>query len=302
MKKVAEIKRAFSPNLVHVNSYGRSVFFHLATTNASQSPLLLTLHQPLPDEPVIQDTLLQKVFKNADWVTACSSSILKHSCKLVPEIIPRSSFIHNAIEKPAFIPQPLSVNPPRLLCLGRLVREKGFDLALPAFAAVIERFPSATLWIAGDGPERERMQKQAIQLRLGDSVKFMGSVPPDEVFRLINRATIVLAPSRVEGFGLAALEAAMMARPVVATRVGGLPETVIHGQTGLLVDSGDSAGMAEAIIFLLDHRHTASRIGQAARHRVETEFSWKSYVDAHDDLYRKLIRQWNREHSSPGVD
>jgi len=78
----------------------------------------------------------------------------------------------------------------------------------------------------------------------------------------------------------------MMARPVVAARVGGLSEIVIHGKTGLLFDVGDSEGMAEAVIFLLEHQDAAARMGLAAKRRSETEFGWKHYVDNYDELYR----------------
>jgi glycosyltransferase involved in cell wall biosynthesis len=85
------------------------------------------------------------------------------------------------------------------------------------------------------------------------------------------------------------LQAAMMARPVVATRVSGISEVVVHRQTGLLVDPEDEKGLAEAIAFLLDHPETAMRMGQSARQRVQKLFSWEDCVQAYDTLYRKLI-------------
>jgi len=88
-----------------------------------------------------------------------------------------------------------------------------------------------------------------------------------------------------------ALEAALMARPVVATRVGGLLEVVVHQQTGLLVEQEDSHGLAEAIASLLDHPETATEMGQAARQRAQKVFSWKQCVDAYDALYQKLITE-----------
>jgi glycosyltransferase involved in cell wall biosynthesis len=106
---------------------------------------------------------------------------------------------------------------------------------------------------------------------------------------VINDATMVLMPSRQDSFPLAALEAAGMARPVVATRVGGLPEIVLHQETGLLADPENSAGLADAICFLIDNPAAAIRMGTAGRKRVETVFSWQKHADAYDTLYRKLI-------------
>ena len=108
---------------------------------------------------------------------------------------------------------------------------------------------------------------------------------------LINTATMVVMPSRREGLPLVALEAALMARPIVATRVGGLPEVVVHQQTGLLVEPENSDALAEAITFLLDHHETATQLGQAARQRAQEVFGWERCVDAYDALYRKLIKK-----------
>ncbi len=80
-----------------------------------------------------------------------------------------------------------------------------------------------------------------------------------------------------------------MARPVVATRVGGLPEIVTHQKTGLVVEPEDTTSLAEAISFLIAHPDTAVQMGNAALKRVETAFSWEAHVDAYDRLYRQLM-------------
>ena len=174
------------------------------------------------------------------------------------------------------------------MCLGRLVAEKGFDLALTAFATIRDRFPGLHLIIAGDGSERERLQQQVIRLELANSVEFAGRVPPETAAHLIDQSTLVVIPSRLEGFGLVGLEAAWMARPVVATRVGGLPEVVVHEQTGLLVENENRHALAEAIALLLDNPEIATRLGRAARYRAEEVFGWERHVNAYNVLYRKL--------------
>ena len=287
-RQVAKLKQDFTPDLVHINSYGQSVLFHLNTSSAYPAPVLVTLHQSLPEEPVGHQSLLGSLLRTSDWITACSASVLAHTRQLLPEITPRSSVIYNSCTAPAFDPQPISFDPPRLLCLGRLVAGKGFDLALAAFAKILHRFPSARLVIGGDGPELEKLQQQAIALGLVDSVEFAGRIPPEKVSHFIDAATLVLIPSRLEGFGLVALEAALMGRPVVAARVGGLPEVVAHEQTGLLVEGNQTRGVAQAIVRLLEHPELATQMGQAARARARQKFNWNRYVDAYDALYRKL--------------
>jgi len=139
------------------------------------------------------------------------------------------------------------------------------------------------------------LERQIDELGLTDIVDFIGWVAPREVPALLNTATVVLMPSRQESFGLVALEAALMARPVIATRVGGLPEVVVHEQTGLLVEQENSGALAEAIAYLLAHPHTAIHMGQAARLRAQQVFSWERHVTAYDVLYQQLAADWRRK-------
>ena len=291
-KKVTQIKKDFKPELVHISLTDPSFFFHLHTAKAHPSPLLITIPIAPAVEWASRDSVLGRALRAADWVTTCSAAILEDICKLMPDITSRSSVIYNGLDVPPLEPQALEFAVPRVLCLGRVVDDKGFDLALDAFALVRERFPRATLVIAGDGPARAGLENRAARLRIGDSVDFIGWVNPEEVPELMNSATIVVVPSRWrEAFGLVALEAALMGRPVVATRVGGLPEVVLHGETGLLVEKEDSVALAEAISRLLDHPELAEQIGSAARLRAQKVFGWKGHVDAYESLYKKLTRE-----------
>jgi len=290
-QQVAKLKRTFAPDLVHIYLVGISCLFHLGTADAHPTPLLVTLHGALQNQAVGRGTLLGQTLRSANWVTCCSAAVLTQARQLLPEIIPRSSLIYNSRDVPPLLPKPLPFATPYVLCLGRLIPDKGFDLALTAFASLVDRFPHAHLVIAGDGPTRPELERQAATLGVTDVVDFVGWVPPERVPELMNTATVVVVPSREEGFGLVALEAALMARPVVATRVGGLPEVVVHQQTGLLVEPDDSATLAEAIALLLAHPETAAQMGEAARHRAQELFSWDRCVDAYAALYRTLTKE-----------
>jgi glycogen(starch) synthase len=287
-KEVARLKRTFAPELVHISGFGPSVLFHLETSHAHPAPSLMTLHGERYKEVVGGDTLQERVLRSAGWVAGCSAALLENARRLAPEITRRSSIIRNALPSPGLLPMPLPSTAPRLLCLGRLVREKGFDLALKALAAVLPRFPYVRLIIAGDGPERPALQRQTVELGLESFVEFTGWVAREDVPALMNQAVALVMPSRREGLPLVALEAAQMARPVIAARVGGLPEIVAHGQTGLLVDREDVAGLARAFSLLLENPELAVRLGRTARERVQTEFSWNVHVDSYERLYLRL--------------
>jgi len=288
-RRIAQLKQTFLPDLVHIGFLGGSVVFHLHTINTPPSPLLVSMDSTLPDQKLGRDSLAARTLRTADWVTSVSAARLSEARKLMPEIINRSSVIYNGRPVPSCEPKPLPFEAPQLLCLGRLDRIKGFDIALTALTSVLRGFPKAHLVIAGDGPERAVLEAQAARLGLKASVDFVGWVPPDEVPGLMNRATIVIIPSRNEGLPNVAKEAALLARPIVATNVGGIPEAITHEETGLLVNREDSNALAKAITFLLDHPEAAVTMGWSGRLRAQQLFSLERYIDAYDSLYRKLI-------------
>jgi glycogen synthase len=285
---VAALKRRFRPDLVHVNLSDPSPFFHLRTAPAHPCPTLLAVPVSLGDVPA-KESLLLDLLRSAEWVTAVSGAVRDGVERICPEASSRCSVIYNGLEPPATDPPPPPFEPPVVLCLGRIVRDKGFDVAVRAFARVVERHPSARLRIAGDGPERPALEALAGELGIGDSVELCGWVTPERVPALIADATVVAMPSRwQEAFGLVALQAAQVARPVVAARVGGLPEVVVDGETGLLVPSEDPERLAAAIAELLASPERCGSLGAAARRRAIESFSFERYVDDHERVYARL--------------
>src|SRR5690606_22637136 len=116
-------------------------------------------------------------------------------------------------------------------------------------------------------------------------------VAPDGVWPLMNAATLVVIPSREEGFGMTALEAAVMARPVVAAAVGGLPEALAHGAHGLLVPPERVDALADAISTLLEHPDRARALGEHARLHTQDRFDPAVVADAYESLYARFMTQ-----------
>jgi glycogen(starch) synthase len=291
-RAAAEFKSAYAPDLVHANATGPSVFFHIRTAGAHTAPSLVALHtEVLASQAVGPDTVLEEAMSSATWVTACSDAVLTQARRVAPGIAARSSVLRHGVDL-GREPGGELPTPPRLLCLGRLVPAKGFDVALSAFELLVEELPALRLIIAGDGVARGDLERQAAALGVEHAVDFLGWVDPDKVPELIDGATVVLVPSRREGLSLAAVEAASRARPIVASRVGGLPEVVTHTQTGLLVEPDDPRGLADAIASLLAEPGKAAKMGRAGRERVRKTFPWDRYVDDHDALYRRLMRRY----------
>lgn len=284
----ARLKRELRPDVMQINFSGPSGYFHLATACAEDPPLVMAVRHPL-GEPAADDTLVARMLRAASWVTGNSLSTLSAARRIVPGIEAQSSVIFNGLRTPTEQPAKLSFDPPELLCLGRLVYEKGFHVAVDAFSVIHQRFPESRLTIAGDGPARGDLERQVRDLRLESAVHFTGWVRTEHVHATINRATLVLMPSREESFGLVALESGQLGRPVVASRVGGLAEVVRHGETGWTVDRDDPDGLATAALRLLSDPEEARRFGRAARRRAIESFSFERYVKEYDALYRRLV-------------
>lgn len=291
LRRVSVLKRALAPDLVHLNTLGPSVLFHLQSTRSWTAPVLLTMHSPVREETVPPDTLSGRALRSASWVSCNSRAVQADLCRYLPEISPYCSVVHYGMDAPHLQPAARPHEPPRIVGYGRLVSDKGFDVAVRAFATVIRRRPDARLILAGDGAARPDLERLVHRLGLSDAVTFPGIVAPEDVPALVDGASLVVVPSRWdEPFGLVALEAALMARPVVATRAGGLVEVVAHGETGVIVDKDDPDALAGAILDLLADPACADRMGIAARARALERFSWDRCVAAYEDLYETSRR------------
>jgi glycosyltransferase involved in cell wall biosynthesis len=176
---------------------------------------------------------------------------------------------------------------PRLLCIGRLIPIKGHLVLLRALAQARHRLPEVALDVAGRGPLEPALKELARELGVEDAVRFLGYVSP--VQRAIEDAAVVVVPSLGEGFGMVALEAMERARPVIASDVGGLPEIVEHGRTGLVVGAGDAEALADAIVTLAGDLQRAEAMGEAGRERALAEFTPERSAERIEMLYRAAL-------------
>jgi glycosyltransferase involved in cell wall biosynthesis len=178
---------------------------------------------------------------------------------------------------------------PTVAFAGRLVREKGVDILLQAFAQVRRQIPEARLMICGDGPERAAIQNLITKLNLAEYVSMLGFVPAEEVEQIFREAWVVAIPSIwEEPFGQVAIEAMINAVAVVASTAGGLGEIVRSGQTGFAVMPGDANPLAAALIRVLGKRELAEELGRAGRELAMLEFSETRMLDRFEQFYRSL--------------
>ncbi len=191
----------------------------------------------------------------------------------------RARTIYNGVPVERFVAQPPDPNlPPTLLAVSSLIPEKGISTLLRALARM--RSPDARLWIAGEGPEGARLAAQAQELGIEARTSFLGL--RDDVPQLLQNSHVFVHPALwQEAFGLVIAEAMAAARPVVASAVGGIPELVKDGHTGVLVPPGDVKGLARALDTLVSDADLRRRLGSAGRIEAEARFRLGSCVQAH---------------------
>jgi len=183
---------------------------------------------------------------------------------------------------------------PCIAYAGRLVPEKGCQTLLHAFARVLTQHPDAQLLIAGDGPERARLQALAIEL-VGDSAVFLGQLRNSDLQRLFESAWVQVVSSLwIEPFGLVTAEAMMRATAVVATRIGGQVELIEHGVTGFLVPARDINAMADALCELCRDRNKARSMGESGRRRAEHLLSLDQMFINYLSLYEDVVADAGR--------
>jgi glycosyltransferase involved in cell wall biosynthesis len=175
----------------------------------------------------------------------------------------------------------------RLATIASLTSKKGHDVLLRALALLAGRGLCVAAVFAGDGPERARLELIAADLKLRDSVHFLGAVsnPAD----VLAAADVFVLPSLVEGLPLALLEAMRAGKPIVATSVGGVPEAVTSGINGLLVAPADDLALADAIATLAASPQQRAELGDQARARADRDFTEERYLGELASLYAELL-------------
>lgn len=153
---------------------------------------------------------------------------------------------------------------------------------------------SLRLSIAGDGSFRDSLESLVKDLGLTGSTRFLGFLSFPQVPAFFRTLDIYCAPSLAESFGVALLEAASCGLPVIASRVGGIPEVLEDGNTGILVEPGNPEALASALLALIENPETRARFGQAGRSFVMERYSWDSCVDRVLDIYEMLLGSWRR--------
>jgi glycosyltransferase involved in cell wall biosynthesis len=244
-----------------------------------------------PRSNFINRAVVKRALRNANHLTA-TSHFLKDAVSRLVKSHPDVSVIPFGIDLNFLRPvQRAPKSSVRVGIIKWLKPKYGIDILIRAFDLVIKGGYNAELVIAGRGDYEAEYKRLAAQLGLSDKVTFCGYFDHDRIPEFLGALDIFAMPSINDGesFGVAALEASATALPVVATKVGGVPEVVKDGVTGILVERSNVAQLAEALIRLIEDPELRTEMGRAGRAYVEKKYRWEDNVADMIKLYREML-------------
>jgi glycosyltransferase involved in cell wall biosynthesis len=229
---------------------------------------------------------------DASAVTAVSEGLLAALHSRFPESRGNSSVVRNAVPLDLWESNDASsLNDCRdidVLYLGNIEPIKGPDLLLDAFSRLLERRPATSLYFVGSGVMEQEVRSTAARLGLAERVTFAGRAKRADVGRWLRRARILALPSRAEGLPLVSIEAQLMGVPVVGHQVGGVPQAIVDGRTGLLVSLGDADAFATALERLLSDDREWLAFSERARDWAKTRFDPTQMARRYAEVYARV--------------
>ena len=288
-KQVKELVYALQPDILHAHyatSYG------LLGAMTEYHPYVISLWgsdvYDFPRQGPVQATILKRNLAKADAITSTSHAMAHvavryaagRSIEVIPFGVDLSRFTPG--EEPEI---------PTIGCAKLLEPNYGQDLLIRAMRLIVERDPERPLrlMLAGDGSQRAALEELARDLAMANRTQFLGHVPHDEMPRFLRGLTVFAMPSSSESFGVAAVEAASCALPVVASWVGGIGEVVLDEVTGLLVPPDDPHMLADALERLLDDAILRADMGTKGRAFVRQAYDWTKNADQMEALYHSIM-------------
>ena len=202
----------------------------------------------------------------------------------------RAVVVYNGVDPSLFYPGKEEQPPLVILSVGNLIPIKGHALLLRAFALVANSVPSCSLEIIGDGPERNDLQRLAVDLGIRDRVRFLGRQSRQEAAAAMQRCALFALPSSYEGLGCVYLEAMACGKPVIGCNGQGIDEIIEDGKNGVLVSPGDEAKLSDALKMLLNNEPLRERMGNAGYKTVRSRHTIAHQAVQLTEIYRECVR------------
>ncbi len=294
----AALAAGYRPDVGHVHFGGMASMIreagYVAALEAFSVPWVAHTHAPLnlirPAErsPVYRQ-IIKRVLSRADAIIVVTQALESQVREWTGGDVPIHT-VYNPVD-PEKLPSPSGQKgPPEVLFLGMMVRDKGVYDIIEVAQRVRQAVPDARFTLGGDGPEMEQVRQAVAQAGVGEFVDTPGWISGDDLTRAFERASVFCLPSYNEGFPVCIVEAMVVGLPVVSTDVWGIPEAVLHGETGVIHEPGDTEALAAGLIELLGDRDRAKRMGEAGRERAMSTFSRDVLVKQTREIWEGLVR------------
>jgi glycosyltransferase involved in cell wall biosynthesis len=293
---LVRLLRRERPDIIHTHKVGSNTIGRVAAL-ITGVPVVIAHEHTLPDRGRMQKLVDHFLARASDCVVTCDS-VLRQALIRTESLDPaRVAVIPNGVDVARFerarqsrvrVREELHVDDaPVVGTFARLAPQKDIGNLLAAVPPVLRGVPAARFVIAGDGPLRGELERQAATLGISERVRFLGF--RTDTPELLSAIDLFVLPSAWEGLPVTILEAMASRKPVVATDVGGIRDAVVAGQTGLLVPAGRPLALAAGILQVIRDPNLANRLGQAGYERVSSDFSIEAMVNSTRNLYHRLM-------------
>lgn len=301
--QVARAVGSLQAQIVHTHSFRAGLVGALVMPGAGGARLAATIHNFPPGPPEGRAKArrrdrwaVQMLLRRADRLITVSDALRRELAELRPRAADKMLTIPNGVDTTkdpvdqAAARRLFDLNPlaPVIGMVARLAPEKGIPQFLRCCQVVSQQRPEAQFLLAGDGPLREQVEADRGKLGLEDRVRLLGEV--DALHELLAALDVLVVASTTEGSSVVAMQAMCQQRPVVATRVGGVPEVVSDGETGILVEPENHRELARGVLTLLDDADLRARMGVRGRQRVKELFDMQDMVARVKEVYADLVR------------
>ena len=290
------ILRRFRPDIVNVQYLGIPAFFVWIVQGLLRFRLVVSLHGGDVDSEPYKNRfnrwLFNAVLRRADHITACSKTLLDLALTLAPSVKTKAQVIHNGVDVMEFI-NAMPYRYPRdyVVGIGQLVKHKGFDVLIAAFAQICATWPAVDLLLAGSGPENEALQQQIHTAQLDSRIHLLGTVDHNQVASLMRGSRAIVIPSRREPFGIVGLEAMAAGRPIIASRVDGLAEALKGAEVNWFT-SDDLSDLAQKLTGVLKQSAAGDATHNANQTSVQNQ-SWHSVAERYLAVYGLSLQRGN---------
>lgn len=300
LSRLKEIITKYSPDIIHAHhAFTPTPLLTLHVADKIGIPKILTNHSIAGNSTTSILTLMSRkglmflkyFISKADRIISVSKCAATFIENLLDNDI-ESIVIPNGVNIERFHPSKNEANEPTVLFVGRLVHRKGAHILVKAFSNVVKEIPEAKLIIVGEGYMKPLLQIRAKQLKLEENIQFLGRISEEELLKTYQKSRIVVIPSLYrESFGIVALEAMATGKPIIATKVGGLPEIIRDEENGFLIPPGNHRILAEKIILLLSDEKLARRMGLIGRKIAVEKYSWNVIAERIINVYLEVIEE-----------